>query len=351
MALIWISYNPRKPVQDNTKCVGCVTPFFAHEGNKGGRMPDDPYKALGLTKQATADDIKKAYRKLVRTSHPDLHPDDKAAEARFKAISAAHDLLKDPVTRARFDAGEIDAAGTERPQRQYYRDFADDPENAYQQSCGYGANPDPADIFAEILRNRGRQQGADPFGQRGFVAPGQDVRYTLEVGFLEAALGDEARITLPDGQTLGVKIPQGTADGQTLRLRGKGGPGYGGGPAGDALITIAVRAHPVFHRNGDDIELTLPITIAEAVLGGKVTAPTIDGPVGLTIPAGASSGRVLRLRGRGVGRAGSTTKGDQRVELRIVLPPEPDTALHDFLSKRQPDTFDPREGLLKGTIP
>jgi DnaJ-class molecular chaperone len=310
-------------------------------------MPDDPYKTLGLTKQATADDIKKAYRKLVRASHPDLHPDDPAAEARFKAIASAHDLLKDPATRARFDAGEIDAAGTERPQRQYYRDFADAPDNAYQQSRGYGANPDPADIFAEILRNRGRQQGAQ---SQGFAAPGQDMRFTLEVGFLEAALGDEARITLPDGQTLGVKIPQGTADGQSLRLRGKGGPGYGGGPAGDALITITLRPHPLFRRNGDDIEVTLPITIAEAVLGGKVTAPTIDGPVGLTIPAGASSGRILRLRGRGVGRAGSTTKGDQRVELRIVLPPEPDTALHDFLAKHQ-GTFDPRKDLLKGATP
>ena len=303
-------------------------------------MPDDPYKTLGLTKQASADDIKQAYRKLVRTSHPDLHPDDPAAEARFKAIASAHDLLKDPATRARFDAGEIDAAGTERPQRQYYRDFADGPNNAYQQGRGYGDNLDPADIFAEILRNRGRQQAAQ----------GQDMRFTLEVGFLEAALGDEARITLPDGQTLNVKIPQGTADGQTLRLRGKGGPGYGGGPAGDALITVTIRPHPLFRRNGDDIEVTLPITIAEAVLGGKVTAPTIDGPVGLTIPPGASSGRILRLRGRGVGRAGSTTKGDQRVELRIVLPPEPDTALQDFLSKHK-STFDPRKDLLKGATP
>jgi DnaJ-class molecular chaperone len=318
-------------------------------------MPDDPYKTLGVTKQASAADIKKAYRTLVRTNHPDLHPDDPAAEARFKEISAAHDLLKDPATRARFDAGEIDATGTERPQRQYYRDFADAPGNAYQQGRGYGPDADPADLFAEMLRNRSRQQGANPFGDRGFSAPGQDIRYTLEVGFLEAALGDEARITLPDGQALGVKIPQGTPDGQTLRLRGKGGPGYGGGPSGDALITVTVRAHPVFHRNGDDIEIVLPITVAEAVLGGKVTTPTIDGPVGLTIPPNASSGRVLRLRGRGItrpGPGGSTTSGDQRVELRIVLPPKPDTALHAFLDARpKDDSFDPRADLLKGGTP
>lgn len=312
-------------------------------------MTNDPYKTLGLTKTASAEDIKKAYRKLVRANHPDLHPDDPAAEARFKMISGAYDLLKDPDSRARFDAGEIDAQGAERPQRQYYRDFADAPDNAYQQRSGFGAHGDPADIFAEILRNRGRQPGADGFTERGFAAAGPDVRYTLEVAFLDAVRGSEARITLPDGQALGVKIPQGTHDGQTLRLRGKGGPGYGGGPAGDALITVAVRNHPVFRRNGDDIELTLPITIAEAVLGGKVTAPTIDGPVELTIPAGASSGRVLRLRGRGVARAGAKTSGDQKVELRIVLPPEPDAALRDFLAAHpKTDTFDPRVDLLKG---
>lgn len=317
-------------------------------------MPDDPYKALGLTKSASADDIKKAYRKLVRTSHPDLHPDDAAAEARFKAISAAYDILKDPVTRARFDAGEIDAQGTERPQRQYYRDFADASDNVYQQRRGAGGQPDPADIFAEILRNRGRSAGgdgfgADGFGGGGFSAAGQDVRYTLEVPFLDAARGGETRITLPDGQALGVKIPQGTDDGQTLRLRGKGGPGYGGGPSGDALITVTVRSHPVFRRDGDDIEVTLPITIEEAVLGGKVTAPTIDGPVELKIPPGASSGRILRLRGRGVARAGGKVKGDQRVELRIVLPAEPDAELRDFLAERQKtQTFDPRVDLLKG---
>lgn len=311
-------------------------------------MPDDPYKTLGLTKAATAEDIKKAYRKLVRANHPDLHPDDPAAENRFKAISSAYDILKDPDTRARFDAGEIDAQGAERPQRQYYRDFADASDNVYQQRRGSGQNVDPADIFADILRNRGRQQGAGGFSDRGFMASGSDVHYTLEVPFLDAVRGTEARITLPDGQALGVKIPKGTYDGQTLRLRGKGGQGYGGGPAGDALISVAVRAHPVFRRNGDDIELTLPITIEEAVLGGKVTTPTIDGPVELTVPAGASSGRVLRLRGRGVARAGAETKGDQRVELRIVLPPEPDTALRDFLAARpKVHTFDPRVDLLK----
>ena len=311
-------------------------------------MSNDPYEALGLTKAATADDIKKAYRKLVRTSHPDLHPDDAGAEARFKSISAAYEILKDPETRARYDAGEIDGLGAERPRRQYYRDFADAPNNDYQQGRGFSADADPSDIFAEILRNRTRSSGAD-FADRGFSAHGPDMRYTLEVPFLDAARGAETRITLPDGQSLAVKIPQGTEDGQTLRLRGKGAPGMGGGAAGDAFITVHVRPHPVFRREGDDILLTLPITIDEAVLGGKVTAPTIDGPVGLTIPSAASSGQVLRLRARGVTRAGSKTKGDQRVELKIVAPPDVDVGLREFLAEwRKTHAYDPRADLMKG---
>lgn len=311
-------------------------------------MQNDPYEALGLTKSATADDIKKAYRKLVRSSHPDLHPDDHGAEARFKAIAAAYDLLKDPDSRARYDAGEIDGLGAERPQRQYYRDFASAPDSSYQpQGRGSGPGVDPADLFEQILRNRGRSSGGRD-GGGGFSASGPDLRFSLEVPFLDAVRGAETRITLPDGQDLAIRIPQGTEDGQTLRLRGKGGRGYGGGVAGDALITVLVQPHPVFRRAGDDIFLTLPITIDEAVLGGKVTAPTIDGPVGMTIPQGASSGQILRLRGRGVGRAGQKAKGDQRVELRIVTPPDPDRTLRAFLEGwRKSNGFDPRAELMK----
>ncbi|MDD8024707.1 MAG: J domain-containing protein [Paracoccaceae bacterium] len=313
-------------------------------------MPNDPYEILGLTKTATADEIKKAYRKLARTSHPDLHPDDPEAEARFQTIGAAYDLLKDPETRARYDRGEIDGQGAERPQRQYYRDFADASGAAYGQGHGFGPNVDPADVFAEILRNRARRPRGDEFGERGFSVSGADMRYSLEVSFLDAARGAEIHITLTDGQSVAVKIPPGTEDGRTLRLRGKGAPGFGGGRAGDALITLSVRPHPVFRREGDDIVLTLPITLDEAVLGGKVTAPTIDGPVGLTIPEGTSSGRVLRLKGRGVTRADRKTKGDQRVELKIVLPPEPDAGLRDFLSEwRKTHAFDPRADVLKGS--
>ncbi|MBI1170505.1 DnaJ domain-containing protein [bacterium] len=315
---------------------------------------NDPYAVLGLTKSATADDIKKAHRKLVKTSHPDLNPDDPAAEARFKAISAAYDLLKDPATRARFDAGEIDASGQEKPERRYYRDFTDAPGNAYQQGRGFESQVDPADIFAEMLRQRSRQGGRgggfSPFGEEAFAMPGRDLHFSLEVAFLDAARGARTKISLPGGGDVEVQIPKGAADGQTLRLRGKGEPGPGGGPAGDALITLAVRPHAVFRREGDDIHVTLPISVDEAVLGGKVQVPTIDGPVNLTIPKGASSGRTLRLRGRGIARA-KGEPGDQLVELRIVLPPVMDEALTRFMEDwRKSHPQDPRKNLFEGEM-
>ena len=192
------------------------------------------------------------------------------------------------------------------------------------------------------------RKGAEGFGGRGFTAPGHDLHFALEVPFLDAARGGEIHITLPDIGNIAVKIPQGAQEGQTLRLRGKGGPGFGGGPAGDALITLSLRTHPVFRRDGDDIHITLPITLDEAVLGGKVTAPTIAGPVSLTIPAGASSGRTLRLRGRGVARHGNKAAGDQLVELSIVAPPKIDDGLRDFLDAwRKDHAYDPRVDLLK----
>jgi DnaJ-class molecular chaperone len=305
-------------------------------------METDPYAILGLKKSATDAEIKKAYRKLVRTSHPDINPDDPTAEQRFVRVQAAYDLLKDPETRARFDAGEIDASGAERPQRQYYRDFATSDGRGPSAGRGF-SGLDPDDIFAEILR----QRGAGPRSQ-GYAVPGADHAYALEVPFLDAVRGGSARITLPSGETMEVAIPAGFRDGQTLRLRGKGGEGFGGGPRGDALVTVSIRPHPVFRREGDDILVTLPITIDEAVLGAKVNAPTISGDVSLTIPKGASSGRILRLRGRGVPRRGGGA-GDQLVELRIVAPKGDDAALAEFLGEwRKTHAYDPRKDMLKG---
>lgn len=310
-------------------------------------MNTDPYAALGVAKTASDDEIRKAYRKIARSSHPDLNPDDADAEARFKAASAAYDLLRDPETRARFDRGEIDASGAEthtHQQRRYYRDFADAGDNPYGEAFGgwqrHDASGfddiDPSDIFAQFFHQRGRAGGGE--------IRGMDARYALEVPFLDAVKGARTRITLPDGAALEVRIPEGSADGQTIRLRGKGHPAPGGGRPGDALVTLAVTPHPLFRREGDDIVLTLPITIDEAILGGRVETPTIEGPVMLTIPKGANSGQTLRLRNRGVKKRGSRDRGDQRVELTITTPTKIDPDLAEFMEKwRRDHGYDPRK--------
>lgn len=329
----------------------------------------DPYAALGLKKTATDSEIKKAYRKIAKTSHPDLNPDDPAAEKKFKAASSAYDLLKDPEQRARFDRGEIDASGQERAPEGFYRDYAEDPGNPYRSNRRYAYSGgedefDASDIFAEFMRQQagqgggfgGSQRGRGPFGGGGFGgggfggdefhARGADRHYTMQVQFLDAVNGSSQRITLPDGGALEVKIPQGTADGQTIRLRGKGSPGYGEGPAGDALVTLNVQPHKHFTREGNDIVVTLPITLDEAVLGGKVPAPTISGSVNLTVPKGASSGQTLRLRGRGV-KPRKGAAGDQRVILSIVSPPTVDEDLTKFMEDwRKTHGYDPRKGMI-----
>ncbi len=306
-------------------------------------MSNDPYSALGVKKSATDAEIKKAYRKIARESHPDLNPDDAKSEARFKAASAAFDFLKDKDRRAKFDRGEIDASGTERAQQQYYRDFTDAPENPYRPQSRFDDTVDPADIFAEFLR----QGRANPSGRgqhHEFNAPGPDHRYTLEISFLDAVKGAKTRITLPDGSALEVKIPQGAIDGQTIRLRGKGGPGIGQGTAGNALVTLSIKPDPMFRREGNDILIIHPIAIDVAVLGGKVAVPTIEGVVSLTIPKGANCGQILRLRGRGV-KPAKGASGDQMVELRIVLPTDIDPELSKFMENwRKNHAYDPAKG-------
>lgn len=320
-------------------------------------MALDPYAALGVSKSASDAEIKKAYRKIVKTSHPDINPDDKAAEERFKAASAAYELLKDPEKRARFDRGEIDAMGQETPEyqrQQYYREYAGTAENPYGGGAqSFGDFDDLGDFFSEYLRGRGGG-GAGGFSSRGFGGGaggrefkmrGPDVQYRLDVSFLDAAKGATKRITLPDGQTLEVTIPKGIKDGQTIRLRGKGQPGIGGGEPGDALITIHVRPHKVFKREGNDVRVVLPITIDEAVLGGKVPVPTIDGTVKLSIPKGASSGQVLRMKGRGI-KPARGKPGDELVELKIVSPPKVDEELEKCLTEwRKTHSYDPRKGM------
>lgn len=318
-------------------------------------MAGDPYAALGLKKTATDAEIKKAYRKIAKTDHPDLNPDP-AATARFKAASSAYDLLKDPEKRRRFDAGEIDDQGQERPQRHYYREHAEAADNPYSRSYGFEGDPDLSDVFSDLFGRRGAggsgAGGGGGFGgfrssgyenPRDFHVRGQDYRFNLEIDFMTAARGGKTRISLPEGGDLEVTIPKGVRDGQTIRLKGKGGPGMGQGGSGDAYLTVTIAPHPDFRREGNDIFLTLPVTIYEATLGGKVPVPTVDGTVNLTIPQGSNTGRKLRLKGRGI------NGGDQTVELQVVMPPKVDDELTEFMEKWSKDHhYDPRSELKAG---
>ena len=294
----------------------------------------NPYEILDVAPTASAADIQKAYRKLAKKLHPDLNPGDKAAEEKFKEVTAAYDLLGDADKRKRFDAGEIDATGAERPQHRYYRDFATaDDGHPYADASGYADYMDSNDAFAELLR-RSEQARAN--------RRGRDLHYSLTVDFAESITGAAKRLTLPDGGTLDVTIPPGLVDGQILRLRGKGAPGTGKGGHGDALIEVEVRPDPRFTREGDDISLELPISLSEAVLGGKVRVPTPTGDVTMTLPKGANTGTTMRLRGKGAPHVGGG-HGDEFVKLKVVLPKGPDPALEAFVESWDRKAFNPRE--------
>jgi DnaJ-class molecular chaperone len=309
-------------------------------------MAEDPYKILGVAKEATPEDIRKAYRKLAKQHHPDLNPGNKAAEEKFKAVSAANELLSDAEKRGRYDRGEIDESGAEKPPPRSYRHYADaQPGERYAYSTGgQGFEGEGfADIFSTNCQKRGAAGGASQ------PARGRDANYALTAEFLDAVNGASKRLTLPDGQILDVKIPPGTEDGDILRLRGRGGPGRNNGPAGDALIEIQVAPHRFFRREGDDIRLDLPVTVQEAVLGAKVNVPTPAGTVAMTLKPHSDTGTELRLRGRGVPAHAKKAAGDLYVKLQVVIG-NVDEKFEAFLRGWTPETVnDPRRDMMGGS--
>ncbi len=296
-------------------------------------MADDPYSVLGVARTATDDEVRRAYLKLVKELHPDINPKP-AAHERFKKVTAAHEILGDVARRRQFDRGEIDANGGE-VRRPAPRPHAGAGAGGRAGPGFTGFNSD--DIFSDIFGNLRGGRGA-PLGP----ARGHDARYTLEVDFVEAVQGAKKRVTLPGGGELDIAVPEGVTDGQVLRLKGRGVAGQRGGEAGDALIEIKVRPHAVFKRAGDDILIDVPLTIDEAVLGAKIEVPSAGGRLHLTIPKATSSGRVLRIKGKGVRNAATGSTGDQLVTVRIVLPAEIDEGLSYFLTEwRQKNRYDP----------
>jgi DnaJ-class molecular chaperone len=281
----------------------------------------DPYKELGVSRGASADEIKKAFRKLAKELHPDKNPGNTVADERFKRITAAFDLLGDKEKRAKFDRGEIDADG-----REQFRGFGGGGAQGAPGGSPFGQggarqqgfeNIDLDELFGGMFGG-----GARPGGARGGFSStgagrGADVKATLEISLEDSISGATRRIQFSDGRMLDVAIPKGASDGQTIRLKGQGAPGRGG-PAGDALIQMQVAKHPVFTREGADLTMDQPVALYDAVLGGKIPVRTPEGTVSMTIPAGSGSGKVLRLKGRGAFENGR--RGDLLARLMITLP-------------------------------
>jgi len=308
-------------------------------------VSNDPYETLGLKATATDKEITSAYRKLAKEFHPDLNPGNSAAEERFKDISAAHSLLGDKEKRARFDAGDIDADGMEKPQEQYYHSYAGrGPEQPYYDASGFRDFGDENDLFSELFARAraesARNRAAQPPPQ------GMDTHYNLSVDFLEAALGAKRRVTLPDGSVLDIQVPAGIGDGQKIRLKGKGFAGFSGVKKGDAYVTITVTPHQSFQRKGNDILLDLPISLDEAILGARIAVPTIHGKIMMNIPAGAGNGQTLRLKGKGITPGKSLAPGNQMVRLKVVMPPKIDDELQVFMETwRKNNSYSVRQNI------
>ncbi len=307
-------------------------------------MNKNLYHVLGVSKDATDAEIKSAYRKLARKYHPDLNKDDKDAAEKFKEVSCAYDILGDKDKRKKYDNNEIDADGKPTGFGSGYGDGSPFGQGGnpfgqggtYYRSTGGGdfdfSSIFGDDIFSQFTGGRagGFQSGFGASGRR--PRKGEDINYTMRIDFLSAARGDEKTVNL-NGKNINVKIPAGTIDGQTLRLKGLGQPSPNGGSAGDVLITLNVDKHPYFSLDGNNIVMEMPITIKEAILGAKVTVPTITGKVAVNIPPYASSGEKLRLKGKGI------KGGDQIITLKILSPKTPNSGLEEALRQMPDETI------------
>jgi DnaJ-class molecular chaperone len=312
----------------------------------------DPYEVLGVTKTASAGEIKKAYRHLAKKFHPDHNKTDPKAKERFAEINSAYEIVGDGETKAKFDRGEIGADG--KPRFAGFEGFGGGPGGFSRASRGQGgaqhfefnfgegggrAGFDPSDIFADLFGAGARKRPRPDTGPRG-----EEVMATATVPLETAVNGGAARVILPSGRALDVTIPAGTEDGRQIRLRGQGGPSPLGGEPGDAFITVKIATHPYFTIEGRNLRLDLPVTLYEAVLGATIPAPTLGGKVELTIPPGSNGGRTLRLRGKGLPATEGKAAGDLYVTLKLQLPEgavDPD--LEALMRKwRDQKAYDPR---------
>jgi len=296
------------------------------------------YEVLGVSKSVSPEELKKAYRKLAKKYHPDLNPGNAKTEAQFQKITAAYDLLSDATKRSQYDRGEIDAQGNPA-----YASGFHGGGGGGGQGHPFGAGFDfgggeGEDIFSSLFGGRSKSRART----QGRPQRGQDLAYTLKIGFLEAARGVKKQVVVGDGSAVDLVIPQGVEPSRKLRLKGKGYQGVHGGPYGDAFVEIHIASHPYFERKDQDVHLTLPLSLPEAILGATVTVPTVQGDVSLKIAPGSNSGKVLRLKGKGI--LGGKIPGDQYVRLEIVLPETMDADLKKLAETyRAKHAYNPRK--------